>query len=151
MGRLDAIFLKPARREPMQPIERADLVAGRGIAGNANQGGRRQVTLLERERWDAAMLALGGALPPHARRANLLVCGVALPHTRGRVLRVGACRIRILGETTPCSRMDDAMPGLKDVLAPEWGGGAFGEVLDDGVVAVGDPIAWEDGPSGDAG
>ena len=48
-GKLEAIWIKRMKRGPMDPVEAADLVAGSGIAGNANQGGRRQVTILERE------------------------------------------------------------------------------------------------------
>lgn len=50
-GRLEAIWIKRAKRGPMDPAPRARLVAGRGIAGNANQGGRRQVTVIARETW----------------------------------------------------------------------------------------------------
>lgn len=142
-GRLEAIWIKRVRRGVMDPAARATLVAGRGLAGNANQGGRRQVTILERERWDACMHALGGSLPTSARRANLVVAGIGLARTRGRVLRVGACRLRILGETKPCERMDEALPGLKALLWVEWGGGAFAEVLDDAEIAVGDAVRWE--------
>src|SRR5262249_25262162 len=49
----------------------------------------------------------------------------------------------IRGETTPCEMMEAAYPGLQEALRPDWGGGAFGLVLDDGEIAVGDPISWE--------
>lgn len=127
----------------MDAADRAHLVAGRGIAGNANQGGTRQVTLLSREKWNAVMTQLGATLEPRARRANIVVSGVDLEDTRGRVLRVGACRLRINGETKPCEQMEEALTGLRAAMRPQWGGGAFAEVLDGGEIAVGDDVSWE--------
>ena len=70
--------------------------------------------------------------------------GVDLANARGRVLRVGGHRIRIYGETRPCEQMEAAAPGLQAGLSEPWGGGVFGEVLDDGEIAVGDVVRLED-------
>jgi MOSC domain-containing protein YiiM len=126
----------------MDPASEARLVAGRGIVGNANQGGRRQVTIITREAWNAATHDLGVDVDPSTRRANLLVSGIDLANSRGRVLRVGECRLRVYGETKPCWQMEEAQPGLQAALRPEWRGGAFAEVLHDGTIAVGDPVVW---------
>jgi len=144
-GRLRAIFVKRMKRGPMDPKEQAALVAARGIVGNANQGGRRQVTILEAERWAEATAELGSTLDPAARRANLLVTDLRLAGTRGRVLAIGPCRLRILGETRPCERMDEALPGLRRAMDPDWRGGAFAEVLLGGEIAVGDAVSWDEG------
>lgn len=141
-ARLEAIYVKRMKRGPMDPAPRATLVKGSGIAGNANQGGKRQVTILERENWELLMRMLGGDLPPWRRRANLLVSGVRLEQSRGRILAIGGHRIRILGETRPCERMDEALPGLREAMSANWRGGAYGEVLDDGEISVGDDVCF---------
>lgn len=128
----------------MDPRDAAILVAGRGLAGNANQGGRRQVILLEETAWKDAMADLGADLDPATRRANLLISGLSLEGSRGRVLRIGDCRLRIWSECTPCYQMDQAHPGLKTALRPHWRGGACAEVLEGGAVRIGDNVAWED-------
>jgi len=74
----------------------------------------------------------------------LIVRGIRLRDRRGYLLRIGSCRIRFFGETKPCERMDEALSGLRNVMWANWGGGAFGEVLDDGRITVGDPVSWID-------
>ena len=143
-GRLEAIWVKRAHHGPMDEKAEVMLEAGKGILGNVDRSRRRQVTIIEREAWDAATKEAGASAPPSGRRANLMISGVRLANTRGRVLRVGGVRIAIGGETTPCERMDDVAPGLRDALTPEWRGGVFGTVLDDGAITVGDAVQWDD-------
>ena len=125
-GMLEQIWIKRAKLGPMAPKVSANLRADRGLGGNANQGGRRQVTIIEQERWAAHMAALGltesdGAIPPSRRRANLLVRDCPLANSRGKVLRIGAVRLRIAGETKPCHQMDEVHDGLEAVaLSTTW-------------------------------
>lgn len=143
MARLESIWIKRAHRGPMDVRESARLEPGRGIADNADRGGRRQVTIISRERWDEMMLELGASLPPSTRRANLMISGLDLEKSRGRQMRVGATLLRINGETRPCEQMEAAHDGLQAVMGRRWGGGVYADVLEGGEIRVGDTVAWE--------
>jgi MOSC domain-containing protein YiiM len=145
-GRVERLWVKRAHRGAMGARESIELVANRGVEGSADRGGRRQVTLLEREVWESLMRELGSDAGPETRRANVLVSGIDLRASRGRVLRLGGTRIRVGGEVKPCERMEEAVTGLRALMYPEWKGGAFGEIVDGGTVSVGDVVAWEQSP-----
>lgn len=142
-GRLIGIWIKRAHRGRMEPVDGATLVEGRGLEGNANQGGRRQVTLLEQEAWEKMMSLLRVDADPAIRRANLLVSGIGLAHSRGQVLKVGSCRLLVRGETRPCRRMEEALSGLRALMRENWRGGIYTEVLQGGKIALDEPVCWE--------
>jgi MOSC domain-containing protein YiiM len=39
--------------------------------------------------------------------------------------------------------MDEAAPGLQAALQPDWRGGVFAQVLEGGIVCIGDSVTWE--------
>jgi len=143
MARLHEIWVKRAHRGKMDGAQQATLVPGRGLQGSADQGGARQVTLVDLQTWQALMTDLGASLDVSARRANLVVEGLDLFDSKGRTLRVGPARLLIRGETRPCERMDEAVPGLGDAMRQRWGGGAFAEVVEGGEISVGDDVGWD--------
>jgi MOSC domain-containing protein YiiM len=142
-GRLEQIWLKRARRGVMDPVESATLVEGKGVKDSASFGSHRQVTIISLERWLDLTSELGADVDPSARRAELMVSGVDLENSRGRLLLVGRCVLCIGGETTPCERMDEAFRGLRAAMAPRWGGGAWAEVVTGGEVRISDPVSWQ--------
>lgn len=145
-GRVEAIWVKPAHRGPLVAADDVRAIAHSGLEGNSHQGGRRQVTLLSARAWNEVQKELDRQLDPSLRRANLLLAGVDLGESKDRVILVGSVPILIHGETRPCERMEQACPGLRATLARDWRGGAYGKVLRDGTIRVGDVVEWTDDP-----
>ena len=138
-------------KAPMEVIDHVEITVAAGLDGDCRGyvkpggKGRRQVTLLERGDWDAAMAELGRDIPWYERRANLLVDGLDLPQTAGARLRIGAdVLLEVTLETDPCHRMETVAPGLFAALLPDWRGGACARVLMGGRIAVGDEIRIEE-------
>jgi MOSC domain-containing protein YiiM len=142
MARIERIWIKRGRGAPMDPADTATLIVGEGMLHNANQGGKRQVTIISAERWAVAQRELGAEVDPVSRRANMLVSGLDLVDSRGKTLCIGDCRIEIHGETRPCELMDKMYQGLQAALDADWGGGCYGTVEAGGDIGVGDEIAW---------
>ncbi|MBT8250969.1 MAG: MOSC domain-containing protein [Acidimicrobiia bacterium] len=138
MPNVSALWLKPAHNGAMKPIDTLTLLEGTGIEGNADQGGWRQVTIISEDRWSQVNADLDATVDPQLRRANIMVAGLELAESRGRVLELGECLIEIRGETRPCRLMDEQHSGLRDALSSNWGGGVFGVVTRSGTVSVND-------------
>jgi MOSC domain-containing protein YiiM len=142
MGEVVAIWIKRFKHGPMDPVAETEAIAGRGLKSNANQGGKRQITIIDEARWREATDELGIDVDPRARRANIMLRGVDLERTHRRLLRIGDCVVRIYGETRPCHQMDEAQQGLRAALSPRWRAGAFGEIVSGGAIRVGDGAEW---------
>ena len=138
MGEIVAIWIKRFKHGPMDPVGEAEAVQGRGLKNNANQGGKRQVTIIDESRWREAQDELVIDLDPLTRRANLMLRGIDLERTNGRLLRIGECIVRIYGETRPCHQMEEAQAGLRKALDPRWRGGVFAEIVIGGTIHIGD-------------
>lgn len=145
MANVTALWLKPVHNGAMKPIDTLTLLAGKGIEGNADQGGWRQVTIISEDRWNQVNADLDATVDPQLRRANIMVAGLDLVESRDRILELGGCRVEIRGETRPCRLMDEQHAGLRDALSPNWGGGVFGVVTQSGIVRVHDEARFLEG------
>ena len=142
MGEIVSIWIKRAHGEPMERVDATELIAGRGLMNNADQGGWRQVTIIDEAAWRDAERELGLQVDPSARRANVMLRGIDLQGSRGRSLRLGDCVIGIRGENPPCTLMDEMQPGLRNALKPHWRAGIFGEIVEGGTIRIGDAAEW---------
>ena len=142
MGKLEKIWLKENKGEPMVVVEEVNSLANQGLLGNTTEMKHRQVTILSAEDWSNVEKEFGFAIDPIIRRANFLVTGVQLKKTKGKLLNIGSMRIEITGETKPCQQMDTALAGLQAALSTDWRGGAHGTILNDTSIRIGDPVTW---------
>ncbi|ABD26406.1 conserved hypothetical protein [Novosphingobium aromaticivorans DSM 12444] len=154
-GRLGGIARHDRPRGAVETLDHVSVSRELGVRGDLRgairpgKSGRRQVSLIEAESWQAALAALQLSadqwLPWHVRRANLLVEGIRLPREAGKVIAIGSTlRIETTCECDPCSRMDEILPGLKLALMLDWRGGVLGRVLTDGEIAIGDEVRIEE-------
>ena len=127
----------------MQERAEGRITAAAGLEGDF-KGAKyphRQITVLAREAWEAALSDLGHApLSWTVRRANLLTEGVRLPRAAGGIVRVGQVLLEVTGQTYPCQRMDEACAGLLSALAKDWRGGVTARVIEGGFVAQGNLV-----------
>jgi len=150
LGLIAGLARKARVKAPMELIDQAEITEALGITGDhrgvrkPNGHGKRQITLIERADWNAAMAEVGADLPWHARRCNILVDGLDLPQRPGARLLLGRdVVLEVTRFTDPCERMEALAPGLFAALDKDWRGGACARVIRGGTVALGDVIRLE--------
>jgi MOSC domain-containing protein YiiM len=150
-GRLAGIARHGRPKGPMETLGSATVTAAEGVHGDyrgamaaGKPGRRRQISLIERECWEAALGDCGGALSWSDSRRNLLIEGLRLPRETGTRVCIGSSLVIVVtGECDPCERMEALQAGLRAAMTPDWRGGFVGRVERDGEIAVGDAIRIE--------
>ena len=147
-GRLSGIARHERKFGPVETLQSVAVTREGGVPGDyasavASQKltRKRQVSLIERACWEAALAEVGGELGWWHSRRNFLLDGVRLPRAAGTRLQIGASHVlEITCECDPCARMDALHAGLRAAMMPDWRGGFLARVEQDGAVAVNDEI-----------
>ena len=149
-GTVEGLAVAPAAEAPMQLLDTARAVAGRGLEGDRYAAGAGtftprgpgrpgyDLTLIAAEVLDE-LAAAGHALDFAGARRNVLTRGLDVNALVGRTFRIGEvlCRGRRLCE--PCVHLDRLSgPGLLRPLIHR--GGLRADVLTDGEIRLGAPI-----------
>lgn len=134
-GRVVALYVSPARGEPMAARHEVEARADHGFAGDAHArpGGSRQALLMDAETLKQLSLR-PGTLKENITTLGLEVNALA-PGTR---LRIGQVTLEITKPCEPCSRWNQIRPGLSATLRGRRG--LLARVIEGGVIRVGDPI-----------
>jgi MOSC domain-containing protein YiiM len=150
-GRVESIHLAVSAEAAMRAVPEAQALAGVGLDGDryATRTGSfsakpkpgRQITLIEAEAIEALERELGLALAPGETRRNLVTRGVALNHLVGRDFSVGEVRLHGHELCEPCGDLA-RMTGKPQILPGLiHRGGLRAEILEGGVIRVGDLLA----------
>lgn len=149
-GTVEAVYIAPDGGDPVEAVESAEAVAGRGLRGDRyfdaagtfsdgdvdERGPGRDLTLIETEAVAAIERESDISLDPGEHRRNVETRGVALNHLVVERFRVGevVCRGDRLCE--PCSYLQSKTEdGVLDALLHR--GGLRADVIDGGVLEPG--------------
>jgi MOSC domain-containing protein YiiM len=147
-GSVVSVHLAREQGAPTFPVPEVRAVAGAGLEGNRyffqpgdDGGSGREITLIEREALEALERDHGIELEPGEHRRNVVTAGVPLNDLVGLEFRVGPVRLRGIKLCEPCAYLENltGRPGLLRGLIHR--GGLVAEILDSGVIRLGDPIA----------
>ena len=155
IGRVEAIYLRPARLVPVVSVDEARAEPGRGLIGDRRSSTvrtgdlaqKREITLLQGEHLPTLAAWLGLPFLDASRlRRNLVVSGINLVSMRSLFAdvvlqwRIGAdVVIEVTGSCDPCSRMETEL-GQGGYNAMRGHGGVTARVLTGGTIRVSDPI-----------
>jgi hypothetical protein len=143
VGAVAGILVAPAAEAPLERVDAARAVPGRGLAGDRYAEGHGtfsapgrgyQLTLVEAEVLDQIDLSWEDA------RRNIVTTGISVNALVGKRFRVGPveCIGRRLAE--PCAHLEKlARPGLLRPLVHR--GGLRADILSGGTISVGDEIS----------
>jgi MOSC domain-containing protein YiiM len=157
-GRIEQILLRPQRGVAARPVMSAELLPGRGLAGDRiaaraprpGVSGKRQVTLIQAEHLPLVAAWIGRPrIEASELRRNLVVSNLNLLAARALfadlalALRIGEdATLEITGPCEPCSKMEAQLgPGAYNAMRGH--GGVTARVLTGGRIAVGDRVRIE--------
>lgn len=146
-GKVIEINISPEYERLPQPVERIRAVSGRGLEGDryfySGEGTQperdRELTLVALEALEALESEHGIELTAAETRRNVATRGIDLNQLEGRRFRVGEVECEGIELCEPCSHLQKlTKPGVLRGLVHR--GGLRAAILNDGEIAVGDPV-----------
>ncbi len=152
-GRLNAIYLRPARNVPCVQTTHAMAIAGQGLIGDRTLktpsrnplGSNRQVTLIQAEHIAVIAAFLNKPIDAAWLRRNLVVSGINLLAAKSLFkdqpmqLCIGEVVLEMTGPCEPCSKMEAAL-GKGAYNAMRGHGGVNARIIIGGEIKLGDIV-----------
>jgi MOSC domain-containing protein YiiM len=143
-GTVEAIWVAPTAGAPAEALDAATALPGRGLEGDRHVTGDgtfpsglpgSALTLIEHE----VCASFTPPLAPSEHRRNVVTRGIDLNGLVGREFAIGDVRCRGMRLCEPCTVVERyaGRPVLRPLVHR---GGLRADILDDGVIRVGDPV-----------
>jgi MOSC domain-containing protein YiiM len=147
---LQAIYVCASAGEPMQPRASAEVLAGRGLAGDRYCLGTGhwhpvescEVTLISADDLRRARRRLDVQLDNGRHRRNLVVAGLRTRDLEGRRFRIGSALFAWQRPRPPCGYLNQ-LTGENLARALRTNSGVCLSTLEGGVIRVGDALVLE--------
>jgi MOSC domain-containing protein YiiM len=150
LGTVEGIFVAPAASVPMQALQTVRAIVGRGLEGDRYAEGigfysprpasGRHVTLIDAAAVEALEAELGLQLAPGETRRNLVTRGVDLPALIGTRFTIGEALCEAVRDCPPCEHLEQVTAKTGILKALLGTGGIRAEVLQEGLIRLGDSI-----------
>lgn len=153
-GKLEAIYLRPARGVDCIAVQNTLAIAQTGLAGDRASstpsrnplGSNRQVTLIQAEHIAVISAFTGKPVDASKLRRNLVVSGINLLATKSLFkdqimqIRIGEVILQVTGPCEPCSKMETTL-GQGGYNAMRGHGGVNARIINGGILKTGDSVS----------
>jgi MOSC domain-containing protein YiiM len=152
-GRLESIFVRPAREVACVSLLSVKADTGKGLQGDRTSssasrnplGSSRQVTLIQAEHLAVISALMRKNVPPEVLRRNLVISGINLLAAKSLFkhlplqLNIGEVVLEITGPCEPCSKMERIL-GHGGYNAMRGHGGVTARVIQGGLLSCSDEV-----------
>jgi MOSC domain-containing protein YiiM len=146
---VQALFIGPTPAQPLRGVDHVVAVAGHGLEGDRKFRGQgsptpkdgpdRELTLIEAEAIEAVSRDYKVMFGAVETRRNVVTQGIALNHLVGKQFRIGEVLLQGIRLCEPCEHLESlTRKGVREALIHR--GGLRAQILEGGVIRVGDPI-----------
>ncbi|OYY49697.1 MAG: MOSC domain-containing protein [Methylophilaceae bacterium 17-44-8] len=158
-GKLEAIFVRPAREVACLSLESVTALTGKGLQGDRAclthshkpLGSDRQVTLIQAEHLTVINALMRKTIDPSLLRRNLVVSGLNLIATKplfeqlALQLTIGEVVFEVTGSCEPCSKMERVL-GSGGYNVMRGHGGITARIIRGGQLLYGDTVVYTTRP-----
>jgi MOSC domain-containing protein YiiM len=150
MATVEHIHITARKAEPVEPVERVKVIAGRGVEGDRKfgdheKGSGHDLTLIPAESLETLAEEHGIELAPGESRRQVTTRGIDVHMLVGRRFTVGSVEAVGIELCEPCNHLESlTQRGVMRGLVHRAGINA--DVVKDGEIAVGDRVV-DDGPA----